>query len=124
MPSLGAAAPGALIPTIAPTIPPDTEIDGSTPVNSAQFTDTAGFVTFTTPGKDVACTFIPSATVYTVTCQPVSFSYTLVREPGSCPQGPAWGSTVELTTTAAWVCNADKVVASKVLAYGGRAGHR
>jgi hypothetical protein len=118
-PSLGAAPSGEPDATATPTSTPDAEIIGSTPVKSAQFTDTAGFVTFATPSKDVACTFIPSATGSTVTCQPATVGYT-VQEPGSCPQGLPWGSTVQLTTAPVWVCDIAKINASKVLDYGGR----
>jgi hypothetical protein len=118
-PSIGAAPLGESAPTVAPTIPPDAEINGSVPVKTAQFTDTAGFITFTTPTKEVACTFIPSATTSTVSCQPANFTYT-VRETGSCASGLPWGSTAQLTDTAVWVCNLDKITTSKVLDYGGR----
>jgi hypothetical protein len=67
----------------------------------------------------VACSFIPSATTSTVTCQPATVSYT-VREQGSCPQGAPWGSTVQLTTEAAWACGVDKISTTKVLNFGAR----
>jgi hypothetical protein len=118
-PSLGAAVPGEPDATATPTSAPDTEINGSTPVNSAKFTDSAGFVTFTTPSKGVACSFIPSASGSTVTCQPATVGYT-VREPGSCPQGLPWGSSVQLTNEPVWVCDIAKINTSKVLDYGGR----
>ena len=118
-PSIGVAPPGETAPTVAPTIAPDAELLGSTRVDSTEFTDQAGFISFTTPTKSVGCTISATATTSQVVCQPVTFSYH-VREPGSCPQGPAWGSTVQLTTTTTWTCSTDAVGGTKVLDYGAR----
>jgi hypothetical protein len=118
-PSIGAAPPGEAAATVAPTIAPDAELLGSTGVPVTKFTDQAGFISFTTPTRSVGCTITVSATTSAAICQPVKFSYA-VREPGSCPQGPAWGSIVQLTTTAAWICATDAVGGAKVLDYGAR----
>jgi hypothetical protein len=118
-PSIGAAPPGEVAATLAPTIPPDNEFLGSSRIDSSKFTDEAGFVSFTTPTHNVACT-VATATVPSVTCQPSSVGYS-VKEHGSCPSGSGtWGDTVALTKSATWSCTADKIATTSVLGYGAR----
>jgi hypothetical protein len=108
------AAPSATASPSASADPRDA-LSGSTLAEGSSYRDAAGETSFRSPTQNIGCT-VGAATV---SCQIATFSYRTT--PSQCHGNGNWGSTIDLSAAAEFVCATDAVASgAKQLAYGQR----
>ena len=103
------------LPTPHRSVDPRDALTGAALANGNNYRDPSGAISFRSPTQNIGCT-VGAATV---SCQIARFSYRTT--PSECHGNGTWGSTIDLTTAAEFVCATDTVAAgAKQLPYGQR----